>query len=95
MFVKYSYKSDVHVPFVGVSKVTQEKDVANVLSVAKEKYGTLNAVINCAGIGLAMRTLSKKGPHPLEDFAKVINVNAIGTFNVIRLAAEHMSEGSV
>lgn len=63
------------------------------LSVAKEKYGTLNAVVNCAGIGIAMRTLSKKGPHPLEDFARVINVNAVGTFNVIRLAAEQMSGG--
>lgn len=73
--------------------MTQEKDVAKVISVAKEKYGTLNAVVNCAGIGIAMRTLSKKGPHPLEDFVKVVNVNAVGTFNVIRLAAEHMCGG--
>lgn len=40
-----------------------------------------------------MKTLSKKGPHSLAEFQKVINVNVIGTFNVIRLAAEQMSQG--
>ena len=45
------------------------------------------------GIAIALKTLSKKGSHPLDKFQRVINVNAIGTFNVIRLAAEQMIEG--
>lgn len=50
----------------------------------------INAAVNCAGIGIAMRTLTKKGPHPLQDFQRVLTVNAVGTFNVIRLVAEVM-----
>ena len=59
----------------------------------KETYGRLNVAVNCAGIGIAKRTLTKKGPHPLEDFQRVLNVNCVGTFNVIRLAAEIMASG--
>ena len=58
-----------------------------------EKYGGVNTVVNCAGVGVATRTLSKRGPHPLEQFQKVITVNLVGTFNVIRLAAEQMALG--
>jgi NAD(P)-dependent dehydrogenase (short-subunit alcohol dehydrogenase family) len=47
--------------------------------------------VNCAGIGNAAKTVGKKGAFPLADFTKVINVNLIGTFNVLRLAAERMS----
>ena len=70
--------------------MTSESDLKNALQVAKEKYGGLNVAVNCAGIGIAMRTLTKKGPHPLEEFQRVLNVNAVGTFNVNRLAAEQM-----
>ncbi|XP_003385670.1 PREDICTED: 3-hydroxyacyl-CoA dehydrogenase type-2-like [Amphimedon queenslandica] len=73
--------------------VTSESDVANALSVTKERFGTINTAVNCAGIGVAIKTLSKRGPHPLSQFQKVLNVNAIGTFNVIRLAAEQMTQG--
>ena len=45
------------------------------------------------GIGIAKRILSKKGPHPLDEFQRVINVNLSGTFNVIRLAAQQMRSG--
>ncbi len=48
--------------------------------------------VNCAGIGNAHRTAGRKGPFPLEEFTKVLNVNLVGTFNVIRLAAQAMSE---
>lgn len=65
----------------------------HVVQVAKEKYGGLNAVVNCAGVGIAKRTLTKKGPHPLEDFQRVLNINAVGTFNVIRLASDVMAKG--
>lgn len=49
-------------------QVTSESDVRGALEVAKEKYGGVTAAVNCAGIGVAIRTLSKKGPHPLEHF---------------------------
>eukprot|EP00051_Salpingoeca_urceolata_P012399 m.153641 g.153641 ORF g.153641 m.153641 type:complete len:251 (+) comp17478_c1_seq1:2157-2909(+) len=53
----------------------------------------VNAAINCAGIGVAVRTLhAQRGPHPLDKFARVLQVNTVGTFNVIRLAAEQMSK---
>jgi NAD(P)-dependent dehydrogenase (short-subunit alcohol dehydrogenase family) len=54
--------------------------------------GTLRVTVNCAGIGSAHRTAGRKGPFPLEDFTRVLNVNLVGTFNVLRLAAQAMSE---
>ncbi|XP_068719091.1 3-hydroxyacyl-CoA dehydrogenase type-2-like isoform X1 [Montipora capricornis] len=71
--------------------VTSEGDVQQAIKLANEKFGPLTAAVNCAGIGIAMRTVSKKGPHPLDQFEKVLKVNAVGTFNVIRLVAEQMA----
>ena len=65
----------------------------NLISIAKEKHGQLNTLVNCAGIGIAVKTLSKKGPHPLDEFNRVLNVNVSGTFNTIRLVAEQMTAG--
>ena len=76
-----------------LSQVTSESDVKHALRVTNETYGGLNVAVNCAGIGIAKRTITKKGPHPLEDFQRVLNVNCVGTFNVIRLAAEIMVVG--
>lgn len=70
--------------------VTSESDVAAALDAA-EQLGTLRIVVNCAGIGNAIKTVSKSGAFPLADFTKVVNVNLIGTFNVIRLAAERIA----
>ena len=67
--------------------VTQEDSVQHAVERALEAFGALHGAINCAGIGLAERTLGRTGPHPLAGFARVIGVNLIGTFNVIRLAA--------
>lgn len=53
--------------------------------------GPLRINVNCAGIGNAIKTLSKDGPFPLDGFKKVIEVNLIGTFNVLRLAAERIA----
>ena len=50
--------------------------------------GPLRLAVNCAGIGIAGRVLSRKGPHDLDVYSRVISVNLIGTFNVLRLAAE-------
>ena len=58
--------------------------------------GELRAAINCAGIGLAVRVLDKKGePHPLAIFEKTIAVNLVGTFNLLRLAAAQMAKNPV
>lgn len=55
--------------------------------------GTLRAAINCAGIGMAMRTVGKDGtPHDLGVFQKIISVNLVGTFNILRLAASAMAK---
>ncbi len=72
--------------------VTQENDVKKALEAGLERWGAIHTAINCAGIGVAKKVLSQKGVHDLNTFSKVISVNLIGTFNVIRLAAEVMSQ---
>lgn len=59
---------------------------------AASGLGTLRVAVNCAGIGIAAKTVGKGGAAPLEDFVKVININLIGTFNVLRLAAARIAE---
>ena len=71
--------------------VTSETEVNAALDAAIGRFGTINAVVNCAGIGTANRTVTKAGPFPLDLFEITIKVNLIGTFNVIRLAAQRMS----
>ncbi|MFC9839829.1 3-hydroxyacyl-CoA dehydrogenase [Rhodococcus sp. NPDC127530] len=71
--------------------VTSEADVSAALDVA-ESLGPLRVAVNCAGIGNAIKTVSKNGAFPLADFTKIVTVNLIGTFNVIRLAAERISK---
>ncbi|MGV0836034.1 3-hydroxyacyl-CoA dehydrogenase [Mycolicibacterium thermoresistibile] len=73
------------------TNVTDESAVAKALDVAEE-MGPLRINVNCAGIGAAIKTLSKNGPFPLDEFNKVIQVNLIGTFNVLRLAAERIAK---
>ncbi|HEX7045385.1 MAG TPA: 3-hydroxyacyl-CoA dehydrogenase [Burkholderiales bacterium] len=73
--------------------VTSEAD-AEAAVAAAAKLGQLNGLVNCAGIGGAERTVSKKGAHRLDLFTRIINVNLIGTFNMIRLAAAAMSAGT-
>jgi len=71
--------------------VTSESDVQAAVATATRRFGTVNVVVNCAGIGTANRTITKAGPFPLELFELTIRVNLIGTFNVIRLAAAQMA----
>ncbi|UVA81049.1 SDR family NAD(P)-dependent oxidoreductase [Pandoraea commovens] len=73
--------------------ITREDDVQRLVDTAKSAFGTLNGVVNCAGMVIGERILGKQGPHRLESFARVINVNLIGTFNVLRIAAAAMAEG--
>jgi len=72
--------------------VTREDDVQHAIHTAQHDLGGLHIAVNCAGIAIAMKTISRKGPHPLDTFAKVLTVNTIGSFNVIRLAAHAMKD---
>jgi NAD(P)-dependent dehydrogenase (short-subunit alcohol dehydrogenase family) len=72
--------------------VTDELSVQNAINFAVQHFGSLHGAINCAGIGPAERILGKTGIHNLASFAKVININLIGTFNVIRLVADAMQK---
>ena len=71
--------------------VTDEAGVAAALDAAEE-MGPVRINVNCAGIGNAIKTLSKDGAFPLAGFRKVVEVNLIGTFNVIRLSAERIAK---
>jgi NAD(P)-dependent dehydrogenase (short-subunit alcohol dehydrogenase family) len=73
--------------------VTNSADVDAALDAAGALAGGVpRIVVNCAGIGTAARTTSKDGPFPLDAFTRVVQINLIGTFNVIRLAAYRMSQ---
>jgi NAD(P)-dependent dehydrogenase (short-subunit alcohol dehydrogenase family) len=71
--------------------ITDEDGVAGALDTA-EAMGTLRIVVNCAGTGNAIRVLSKDGVFPLNAFRKVLDINLVGTFNVLRLAAERIAK---
>ncbi|MDC6389235.1 3-hydroxyacyl-CoA dehydrogenase [Maribacter sp. PR1] len=68
--------------------VTDEDSVRSAISEGVKKFGALHGTVSCAGIGPAQRVLGKEGLHELDSFTKVIQVNLIGTFNVLRLAAD-------
>jgi 3-hydroxyacyl-CoA dehydrogenase / 3-hydroxy-2-methylbutyryl-CoA dehydrogenase len=74
--------------------VTNADEVARALDTARERLDGINVLVNCAGIGTAMKTFGKAGPAKLEEFTRVISVNLIGTFNCIRLAAVHMAKNT-
>jgi NAD(P)-dependent dehydrogenase (short-subunit alcohol dehydrogenase family) len=79
---------DANIRFVGTD-VTDEESVGAAVEAALES-GPLSGAVNCAGVAIAEKALGRDGPHPLDSFTKVIQVNLIGTFNVIRLAAAAM-----
>lgn len=68
----------------------EEPDVTRALDAAARR-GELRVVVNCAGTAHAARVVNRSGPHPLRDFVAVVTSNLIGTFNVVRLAAERMA----
>jgi len=71
--------------------VTSEASAMAALEAAKKVHGPVRILISCAGIAPGARIVGKEGPHDLAFFTKVINVNLIGTFNMLRLAAAEMS----
>lgn len=74
--------------------VTDEESVQAAVETAIEAFGSLAGVINCAGVALAQRVLGKEGPHDLASFTRVLTINVVGTFNVIRLAAARMADNA-
>ena len=68
--------------------VSSAEGAESAIATVAEKLGEPRILVNCAGIGIAMKTLAKEGPHPLDVYRKVIEINLIGTFNMIRLVAD-------
>ncbi len=72
--------------------VSSEQSVAQALDTIEQKLGVAQIVVNSAGIGTAKRILGRDQVHPLENFTRVIDVNLIGSFNLLRLSADRMSK---
>lgn len=68
--------------------ICDAEQVQQALAAALQQFGALHGLINCAGIVGAQRILGRQGPHDLDDFARVLNINVIGSFNMLRLAAQ-------
>jgi len=72
--------------------VTSEADAKATVGLALKEFGGLQVLVNCAGIAVAEKTVGKEGPHQLASFTRVVSVNLIGTFNMIRIAADAMAK---
>jgi NAD(P)-dependent dehydrogenase (short-subunit alcohol dehydrogenase family) len=72
--------------------VTSEADITAAVQMALKDFGGLHGAINCAGIAIARKLISKKGQHDTESFLKVLTINVVGTFNVCKIAAEQMGQ---
>ena len=72
--------------------VTNAEGADAAIRQAVEAHGPPRVLVNCAGIGPAERILGREGPQPLENYARCININVVGTFNMLRLVSEHMSK---
>ena len=75
--------------------VTDEESVQDALDSVVEIFGSLNGAVNCAGIGPAAKVVGKKGVHDLGLFTKTVEINLVGTFNVIRFAAVRLAENEL
>ena len=74
--------------------VTSEEDGKAVVATALKEFGGLQGLVNCAGIAIGEKTVGKNGPHSLASFTKVVTINLIGSFNMIRLASDAMIKGT-
>ena len=70
--------------------VASEASAVNAVQTAISAFGAVHGLVNCAGVAPAEKVVGKEGPHKLESFTRTININLIGTFNMLRLAAEAM-----
>ena len=72
--------------------VTDQESVKNAISATMDKFGAIHVCVNCAGVGSAMKTVGRENePHDFGVFDKVVQINLMGTFNVLRLAAAEMA----
>lgn len=74
--------------------VVEANSVAAAIEKTMAAFGAIHVVVNCAGVGTPMKVLGKEGPMAIEDFNRVVQINLIGTMNVIRLAAEKMVQNT-
>ncbi|HEY7657760.1 MAG TPA: SDR family NAD(P)-dependent oxidoreductase [Burkholderiales bacterium] len=74
--------------------VTDEAQVANAVASTRDKFGALHGAVNCAGIAPGERVLGRGGPHRLDSFRRAVEINLVGTFNVLRLAAQAMERNA-
>lgn len=74
--------------------VTVENSVREALNKTMDAFGAIHVAVNCAGVGPPMKVLGKNGPMPIDGFNKVVQINLVGTMNVIRLAAENMARNT-
>ena len=72
--------------------IMKEEPVVEAINQIKEKYNHLHIAVNCAGTGYPGRILGKEAPHPLDAFQFIVNLNLVGTFNVMRIAADLMDK---
>src|SRR5207302_1956189 len=72
--------------------VANADSAADAVAEARERHGAARVLVNCAGIGPPKRIVGRDGPMPLEDFNRVIQINLVGTFNMMRLAAADMAK---
>ena len=76
--------------FFSLMDVTQTDQVQATVDLALEKFGAIDILVNCAGVGLPMKTVGRSGPHDLNAFKQILEINLVGTFDAIRLAAFQM-----
>lgn len=77
-----------------VADITDAQQAQTAVDAAVEAFGTVHGLVNCAGVVLGERILGRDGPHGLDTFAQVVNVNLIGSFNLLRLAAAAMANNT-
>jgi len=77
-----------------VADITDEATARRAVTAARETFGALHGLVNCAGVVGGEKVLGRNGPHALESFSRIVTINLIGTFNMLRLAAEAMAEGA-
>ena len=74
--------------------VTKEADGKAAVAFAKDKFAALHGLVNCAGVAPSERVVGRTGPHSLENFTRAVMINLVGTFNMMRLAAEAMMQNA-